>query len=432
MIRGEEENLQPQQSDIESVISNKNELSFVDRFRERTPSILADFFINQKIDNYKTEEIKITRKSIYGSVEIEEKKYFFKISKPETILMELQGYRLASEYPHEKVISHSFSDEYGIYLQDFCSDIDGERGLLVTESNSILLSDEGKKQKDFLSKTRRIFSLMGDICEKTLIKTPQVLRGQNDAFFYDRVQNDGRIDQLYRGKEIPLENTIKNIGFDKFSQFSLVINGKKSEANIAELIAKARISLSPDQKRYFVLSQGDPTERNLTINGTFLDFEVAGINSFIQDVAIFACYNYFGGHYITPRYSNIEGMPNFEGLKKFSDSVSIDYSIDKNEKEIKININFPYPPLKAEMLRQYNEEVVKRVECCIPEVDRKQLVSQLQSAILLRLMGVKNLLRFKEKDLMLSLGLVGYFSGITANTENISQFLEEKFKSLSF
>jgi hypothetical protein len=300
----------------------------------------------------------------------------------------------------------------------------------MTESNLILLSGESGEQDAHLTKTREIFKRLGGLYEGTLIRSPMVLRGQNDAFFHDRAQSGGRIDQLYRGREIPLPSAAESIDFDELSQFSLTVNGEKSEANLAELIAKARIQLSPEQKRYFVLSQGDPTERNVSINGTFFDFEVAGLNSFIQDVAIFACYNYFSGHYITPRYSTIDEASEPADIKKFAEGVSVHYSIDNGKKEINISTTFQHPRLKAEMLRQYIEEVVKRVERCIPEADGEQLVSQLQSAILLRIMGVKNLLRFEEKDLVLSLGLAGHFSGTTTKAKTVSQFLEEKFRSL--
>lgn len=158
-------------------------LSFVEKHESKTPEILGNFFSKLNFKNYTILEINTTRKSIYGSVEVENKKLFYKISKAESILQELQGYKIASEYPHEEVIKHHFEDDYGVFLQTFSLNMEKPETLLAGTINKSLLIKSDKEIDSILAQTEQTFSTMGDLYLDGLTKSPLTLNGPNDIFF---------------------------------------------------------------------------------------------------------------------------------------------------------------------------------------------------------------------------------------------------------
>lgn len=173
----------------------------------------------------------------------------------------------------------------------------------------------------------------------------------------------------------------------------------------------------------------------MTLGGKFFDFEAAGYNSFIQDVAIFVYYNYFGGHYLVPKYSATEPFDSLEELspgkfrclKQFADDFHVGFSISEDTEEVRIDFDFVFPKIKKEMLRQFVNEVVIKVEELLPRDACRQLVSELQSAILLRVIGVKNLRTLEEKDMVISLAFANIFSQPDDKSGKISDFISSIF-----
>ena len=63
------------------------------------------------------------------------------------------------------------------------------------------------------------------------------------------------------------------------------------------------------------------------------------------------------------------------------------------------------------------------MEALLPRESCRQLISELQSAILLRVIGVKDLRALEEKDRVLSLALANIFSQPDHRSETISDFI---------
>lgn len=191
------------------------------------------------------------------------------------------------------------------------------------------------------------------------------------------------------------------------------------------MIADARQQLDPAKPRLFVLSQGDPTESNITVNGKFFDFEVAGMNSLVQELAIFCCHSYMSGHYITPKYSKSTYPQDGEFADKFAEQIEARGKVD-SDGILSINLKYPLPRIKKDLIGQYNSTVVKPLEARLSSAEQAALVEQFKSAILLRLIGVKNIFKLEEKDILLYLGLIGHFTK-HKKYQSVSEYIEDRF-----
>ena len=404
-------------------------ISFPEMFEKEAPDFLEDFLEEEGITDFAIIETRKTRKSIYGTIEFENRKYHFKIGDPESILTELKGFKVASEYPHENIISHTIKGNHGIYLQEFSGDLENKKNLLINSINDILLETEGDNVTRLLKKTEAILRGMGEVYKRSLTSEPIIFEGANDKFFYERIKDKGRVDQLYLEKKFKFVGGI-DFDFDELLEYKISINNGTQSPKLKELIVKAKEDLSPQKKRYFVVSQGDPTETNLSVNGTFFDFETGGYNSLVQDLAIFSCYNYFGGHYVAPKYSSLDFYLEAEDVNRFIATVSARVDIDEQNKVLKTQAEFKPPSLKSTIFRQFIDYVVRPIEEGISQEDQELLVEQLKSAILLRIIGVKDILKFSEKDLVLFLGFIGHFCN-NDHPNKLSDFLAKKFIKLT-
>jgi len=298
--------------------------------------------------------------------------------------------------------------------------------LLAGAINKLLLSEgTGSEEKGLLTKTHNLFSIIGERYAKGFTRTPLILRGPNDNFFNDRLQPGGRLDQLYSNKRFNLACEGGELTFEELLDYSLRVNQGEKTLPLGELISRAKADLSPLKPRHFVLSQGDPTESNMTSTGVFFDFETAGYNSFVQETAIFAVHNYSYGHYLTPKYSE-SGEGSFPVVSSFAQSIDIQHSFDKDNAVLDLRLKFPYPALKRKILEQYVDLVTRRIEEEMTSVERREASQQLRSAILMRYLAVRDLSRYEQKDVALSLALTGHFCCPDEECTTVSDSLLKK------
>lgn len=407
------------------------EPTFSDLYESRAKTIVSGF-LKQKLNVRSSTvlNVKKKRKSIFGGLIADGTKYFYKISTPARILSELKGYELAREYPHEKIIAHGINDEFGIYLQDFVEE--GEGGLLQNKINLALFREDDQQ---LLSRTKDIFSTIGDIYDRTLTP-PTVSDGRNDIFFYDRLSADGRLRRIYFGKEISFASGDR-MTLERFLGHTIFLDNGRTGLVPMAILERATKDLSPRVGRRFVISTGDLTETNITINGDFFDFEVGGYNSFAQDVAVFAAYNLFGGHYMIPKYSALDGrsedflsVGERENLEKFMETIGASYEFDASGKNrLFISMKFPFPPVKRAIMGQFNDLVVRRIEGKISDAENRSMVDIFRASLIARLLAVKNILRFDEQDLLVTIGLMAHLSDGTEYAR-ISDFITDKFRSI--
>ena len=80
----------------------------------------------------------------------------------------------------------------------------------------------------------------------------------------------------------------------------------------------------------FIISQGDPTDLNISTTGTFTDFETSGYNSLVNEIAIFVGCYLVNCYYYYIKYMNSPHKHYINTLEKYQHLVKCDFNEDAN------------------------------------------------------------------------------------------------------
>lgn len=393
---------------------------------QESKELLHVFLESKEIGDYEILSIASTRKSVFGEIKYEGLSHFFKVANASDIQGELEGYKRASVYPHEKVTDHFFGDSLGLIIQDYCEDVrvqDGFNNVFINCMNRQVFGSDGETR--IPESGIRTIETLGKIYSDTVTTEPVVYAGHNDKFFYDRLAFGGRMTQYYSGQEFVFPGANHVVSSEELFQQKIVSFGRTIKIN--DLINRASGNLRPDRPRTFVLSPGDPTESNFTINGKFFDFETAGLNSLAQDMAIFLYFTFIYGNYVELKYSK-SGFINSEGIdpRSVDEQLKSTSTIDSNTGILNIDTEYSMPELKRELIKVFSDKVVIPTEARLSSELRSSLVEELKSALFMRIMAVRNILKFEEKDMSAFLSFLPYFCG-DEEYPSVSEYVQNKF-----
>lgn len=111
------------------------------------------------------------------------------------------------------------------------------------------------------------------------------------------------------------ENTYRNSDFfnnrikmlDKYisyKQFDNIYCLNNKEFSVKEIIQEIKEVLEKPKRIKGILTMGDPTDTNISTNGLFTDFECAGYNSILGEIAILFISLTTHGSYFYPKYNS--------------------------------------------------------------------------------------------------------------------------------
>ncbi|MEG0022126.1 MAG: hypothetical protein RSB77_04950 [Bacilli bacterium] len=109
-------------------------------------------------------------------------------------------------------------------------------------------------------------------------------------------ENDSRNSDFFKGRTHMLECLLNN---------NLIPKEIKYESNkydLRKIIRETINNINKNKKVLSFVSQGDPTDTNISINGIFTDFENAGYNSIIGEISIAFASFITHGQYFYPKY----------------------------------------------------------------------------------------------------------------------------------
>lgn len=101
------------------------------------------------------------------------------------------------------------------------------------------------------------------------------------------------------------EMKLKNVKFYK-KRIKLIDEyiEKETNLNYMNMLIEIRRVIAKKKSLYSFVSQGDPTDTNITVNGKFSDFENGGYNSIVGEMAIFIVSFLTHGRYFYPKYNS--------------------------------------------------------------------------------------------------------------------------------
>ncbi|MFJ1662433.1 hypothetical protein [Streptomyces anthocyanicus] len=129
------------------------------------------------------------------------------------------------------------------------------------------------------------------------------------ALYTDRIRPGGRVDQWYLSPELTLTDTGTGepLPLGALTGYTATINGTRLPFDLPDTIERARNALHPDSQWTTAITQGDPTEPNLSTSAVgpcWLDFEHAGRNTLPGEIANLLWYLLALGGWLVPAYQS--------------------------------------------------------------------------------------------------------------------------------
>lgn len=251
---------------------------------------------------------------------------------------------------------------------------------------------------------------------------------RNDDLFFDRLKTEsqdgisGRIERIYAGKKFKLQNL--EISWEELKSMHWTIDGIAYKETIEELLQQAREDLDPEKPRLMGISHGDWHENNVIVkvmndnndghSYAYIDLERSGQNDLIEDAALFLTHLTIYADYINLKYSPHLFKGNKIVAKSFEKSCAlkdrqmtadsfhslIDLqgigsfgTLESRLKIAKLFIDYYYKPLVNEAISKYH-------------IKAEEFDNHLKSAILLRLIGGREVTKWIARDQMKLIGLI--------------------------
>lgn len=145
---------------------------------------------------------------------------------------------------------------------------------------------------------------------------------------YELLKEDISTDSCFFQGRVP--NVEKYLNLNSKSYNKIIICNQIALPSFKMVVKNIINGISKNQTVPVIISQGDPTDLNISINGMISDFEVSGKNSLINEIAIFiGCY-VVNCYYYYIKYINSPHKYYTDTLKNMSQFINCDYKETKN------------------------------------------------------------------------------------------------------
>ena len=319
-----------------------------------------------------------TNKGIFGLKKIKGKTYFYKKCF-ESILPEIEGY--FSVYKKFKVPSLiSFNTEKNNVIYEYIDE------LFSSTLNDCLFFDRNIDLNSIITQLTSPFKNIIYDCKNNV---------KNNKFFNGRLKI--------------IDEYLKNI-----QDIEVVVNNNL-KTSFYENLKKIRNEILREGRVPCAITQGDPTDLNISKNGYFTDFEVSGLNSIIYEIAVFIGSFLVNSYYYYIKYMNSAHGLLKKRLEKYSNYIK--YQLTKEKNCISINITKLLPKLYKDLILAYLDEIKKY---------RKYLEGfHLGKVIAMRFISPVDLRNIKdENDYFLILAIVSIFVNKIETLHDLYNFIK--------
>ena len=182
------------------------------------------------------------------------------------------------------------------------------------------------------------------------------------------------------------------------------------EYNIYKILNETIDNISSNKELYSFITNGDPTDTNISIDGYFSDYECAGFNSIVGEIAIFVISILSHGSYFYPKYNkNVYTLRPFI-LKEYNKFKIV---INRRNNKIDGNVRIPFKNKKLllDYLEFYNDILNENI--------KENINKYLKYYLIMRVLTPINVLEIDESDINTIVFLVIIFSEVNSINELI-------------
>ena len=187
------------------------------------------------------------------------------------------------------------------------------------------------------------------------------------------------------------------------------------EFDIYKIINDTFIKISSEKKLYSFITNGDPTDTNISVDGYFSDYECAGYNSIVGEIAIFVVSILSHGSYFYPKYNKKVYIFRPYILKEYN-KYKITINRRNNKIDGKIRIPYKNKNLLLSYLEFYNDILANNI--------KDNVNKYLKYYLIMRVLTPINVLDMDESDINTIVFLVIIFSEINSISELIELIKE--------
>ncbi len=327
----------------------------------------------------------INQNNINGSFSISNFKIFFKIQPQRETNLELEAYNLVTKHYKTSEKIFDITDEIkGIIGYKYCNIVKKNSGLLVD-----FFADNLKLDASYIN----ILQKYKEVFNKTIIKSEY---NNCKILFDDRVEkrlkkNYQIIENKYIDKKYCLNGIEIFLYFENVNNMHTVIKNYFRER----------------QDTWNVVSQCDPNDLNICIDGTLLDYTAGGVVPLMGEFATFLCYNLIQSEYLALKY-NKKAFKNHRNIYKYKNKVNV----DKN------NIRHSVRNIRIDAVEKYAKNII---EPLILKYNYDNWYRDFKIFLCMKLMAVLDFETLHKKDVLLSIGYAQMF--FHKNIKNIDELL---------
>lgn len=316
-------------------------------------------------DFKKTKKIE-TSKGEFGFCKYNGRRCFYKIV--DNVSIEIKRYKMLSNYYKVPKLINSFDNAIIYELID---------SLVNCTIHEYLYNDNINFDiNNILKQYKKNMETIYLISEDKLI---------NKKFYIDRV------------------DYLKKYLNDKIFNKIYIYNYK--EYNIYKILNETIDNISSNKELYSFITNGDPTDTNISIDGYFSDYECAGFNSIVGEIAIFVISILSHGSYFYPKYNkNVYTLRPFI-LKEYNKFKIV---INRRNNKIDGNVRIPFKNKKLllDYLEFYNDILNENI--------KENINKYLKYYLIMRVLTPINVLEIDESDINTIVFLVIIFSEVNS------------------
>lgn len=320
----------------------------------------------------------INKNNTNGIFSIDGIKIFYKILNNTEFKMEHSGYYMIKKY--YKVPNKYFE------IKNNNKNIVGYEYYNTNIENKELLVSFFEKNNVLTKEYKNLLNMFSIVFNKTIKK---VNSDNSHIFFEDRINTR-------------LKNNIENPLIKKFDNKNYNINDNDIIINIYDCYNDVVKYYNKSNKNWCVISQCDPNDMNICIDGTIFDYTAGGFVPLMAEFAVFVCYNLVQCEYLSLLY-NKNAFTNNKQIYKYINEVSI---IDK---KIKHDIR----KIRIDAIISYIEIVINPI---LKKINYKNWYEDFKNYFFMKLLAVYNYNEMKEEDILLCLSYATLFYNKKFNT----------------
>lgn len=215
--------------------------------------------------------------------------------------------------------------------------------------------------------------------------------------------------KFYSDRVYFLQKYLNNLIFNKV----YIYNYK--EFDIYKILKDTFMNISSVKELYSFITNGDPTDTNISVDGYFSDYECAGYNSIVGEIAIFVVSILSHGSYFYPKYNKKVYIFRPYILKEY-DKFKIMINKRNNKIDGKLKVPYKNKDLLLSYLEFYNDILADNI--------KDNVNKYLKYYLIMRVLTPINVLDMDESDINTIVFLVIIFSEINSISELIELIKE--------